>query len=222
MKKTTIVDQTRTPDGRVLTLDEHDGAYTIRVDGSVLMGTRQHWSEERLAELACAHVKGRKGARVLIGGLGLGFTLKAALAIVAADARVTVAEILEAVIAWNRRVDLPLAAETLADPRVVVAQRDVVEVIREARGEFDSIMLDVDNGPAALTADANRGLYTMDGLLAAKAALRPDGCVAYWAAGPDATFEGMMKRAGFRVEVRTERARQGGGRRHPVFLGWVK
>jgi len=222
MKKWTTVDRTTTPDGKSITLDEHDGDYSIRVDGSVLMATRQHYSEDALAELGCAHVKGKPGARVLIGGLGFGFTLKAALAIVGRDARVTVAELLDAVVAWNSRPELPLAADAMADPRVVIARRDVTDVIREARAEFDSILLDVDNGPAAVTNDGNRRLYTAEGLKAAYTALRPQGCVAFWAAAGDLPFEGAMKRAGFRVEVRTIRARPTGGRRHTVFLGWVK
>jgi spermidine synthase len=219
MKQWTTVDRTVTPNGKTITLDQHDGDYSIRVDGATLMMTRMHYSEEKAAEMACAHVKGKKGVRVLIGGLGFGFTLKAALAAVGRDARVTVAEILEAVIAWNRNPALPLAADALADPRTVVAHRDVTALIRESRREFDAIVLDVDNGPAAVTADDNGRLYTGTGLRSVYAALRPGGCVAFWSAGPDEPFERAMRNAGFRVEVKTVRAHPNGGRRHTIFLG---
>lgn len=221
MKQWTTVDRTTTPNGKTITLDEHDGDYTIRVDGATLMMTRMHFSEEKAAELACEHLKGKKGARVLIGGLGFGFTLRATLAAVGRDARVTVAEILEAVIAWNRNPDLPLAADVLGDPRTVVAQRDVYEIIGAARREFDAIILDVDNGPAAVTTDDNRRLYTGAGLRSVYGALRAGGCVAFWSAGPDEPFERAMRSAGFQVDVKTVRARPTGGRRHTIFLGRV-
>jgi spermidine synthase len=221
VKKWTTVDKTVTPDGKTIALDEHDGSYTIRVNGAPLMSTREHGSEEKLAEFGCAGLKEKPSARVLIGGLGFGFTLKAALAAVAADASVVVAEILASVIAWNRNPLLPLASGALADSRVTVIQQDVREVMRRERGGFDSILLDVDNGPAAVTADDNAELYTAAGLKLARAALRPDGCVAFWSAEPDRPFEGLMARAGFEVEVRRSRARPGGGTRHYIFLGRV-
>ena len=124
MKKWTTVDRTTTADGKTLSLEEHDGDYTFRIDGAIIMTTRQHASEEKAAELACAHVNGRD-ARVLIGGLGFGFTLKAALAAVGPRSRVTVAELLEPVIAWNSNPALPLAATAMRDTRVTVALRDV-------------------------------------------------------------------------------------------------
>jgi spermidine synthase len=219
VKKWTSVDKTLTADGKTISLDEHDGSYTIRVDGATLMSTRQHGSEERLAELACAHLKGKRRARILIGGLGFGFTLKAALAAVASDATVVVAELLAAVIAWNRNPAFPLAADALADPRVIVLQQDVVEVIRQERNGFDSIILDVDNGPASLTRDGNGHLYCYAGLQSARVALRSAGCVAFWAAAPDPAFEKLMSRAGFIVNVQGCRARPNGGRRHTIFLG---
>ena len=133
MKKWTLVDQALTPDGKTISLHEHDGSYTIRVDGIELMSTRRHGSEEKIAELACAHVRGKRGARVLIGGLGFGSTLKAALATVAADAGVVVAEILGAVIAWNRNASLPLAADAMKDPRVRVVRPRYGGTIRSSR-----------------------------------------------------------------------------------------
>src|SRR5258708_5965589 len=130
LKKWTLVDRTLAPDGTTISLYEHDGDYSIRAGAAELMSTRRHASEEKLAELACQHVRDKPGARVLVGGLGFGHTLKAALSALAADAAVVVVEILAAVIAWNRNPAFPLAADALADPRVVVVRRDVVEVIR--------------------------------------------------------------------------------------------
>jgi spermidine synthase len=222
MKKWTAVDQALTPDGKTISLHEHDGSYMIQVDGVPLMSTRQHASEEKLAELACAHVRGILGARVLIGGLGFGFTLKAALATVGDDAQVIVAEILGAVIAWNRNPGLPLAAGVLADPRVIVLQQDVGDAIREGCGSFDAIILDVDNGPAALSTDGNRRLYASSGLRSARTALRPGGCLALWSVAPDPAFEKLMTQAGFRVEVQRCRSHMSSGRWHTLFLGRVK
>jgi spermidine synthase len=222
MKKWTLVDKTLTPDGKTISLHEHDGSYAIRVDGAQLMSTRRHGSEERLAELACAHVRGVRGARVLIGGLGFGFTLKAALSAVAPDATVVMAEILAAVIAWNSNPAFHLAADALADPRVIVRQQDVGEAIREARGSFDSIILDVDNGPAALSTVGNDRLYHHAGLQMARTALRPGGCVAFWSAAADPAFERRMIHAGFTVEVERCRAHSNSGARHILFLGRVR
>jgi spermidine synthase len=204
MKKWTLVDKTLTPDGKTVSLHEHDGSYTMRVDGADLMSTRQHASEEKLAALACAHLKGIRGARVLIGGLGFGFTLRSALQAIAADGAVVVAEILAAVIAWNGNID---------DPRVTVRHVDVAQVIRESAASFDSIILDVDNGPIALSTAGNSRLYDYKGLQLARAALRPAGCIAFWSARPDPAFARLMTRAGFVVDVQRCRS-------HAIFLGW--
>ena len=222
MKKWTAVEKALTTDGKTVSLEEHDGSYMIRVDGAPLMSTRQHGSEEKLAELACAHLKGKRGARVLIGGLGFGFSLRASLAAVARDATVVVAEILAAVIAWNRNPLLPLAADAMADARVTVRRQDVVETLRGERGGFDSIILDVDNGPAAVSADGNGRLYDPAGLKLVRAALRPGGCVGFWAAAPDAAFQALMTRTGFAVEVAGARAHGNSGRRHTLYLGRVR
>jgi spermidine synthase len=221
VKRSNLIDHTLAPDGKTISLHEHDGSYFIRVDGNPLMSTRQHASEERLAELACAHVAGVRGARVLIGGLGFGFTLRAALALLAADATVVVAELLSAVIEWNRNAAFGLAADAMADPRVTVVQRDVGEVIRAARGEFDSILLDVDNGPVAMSTPGNERLYDEAGLRQARAALRSGGCVAVWSAAADQAFVKRMQQAGFAVEVKGSRARGNAGARHTIFLGRV-
>lgn len=219
MKKWTKLDEALTPDGKSLSLHEHDGEYLIRVDGVPLMSTRQHASEERLAELACAHLRGAAHARVLIGGLGFGFTLQAVLGALAGSAGVIVAELLGPVIAWNRNPAYRLAAEWMADPRVTVVQQDVVETIRGARGSFHSIILDVDNGPAALSTQGNASLYHTAGLKNARVALRPGGCLAVWSVAPDAAFEKMMAQAGFAVQAHQVRSRGASGRRHTLFLG---
>jgi spermidine synthase len=206
------------PDGSVLTLYRHDGAYGIRVDGVELMSTRRHHSEDRLAEVACAPLAGAAGARVLIGGLGLGFTLRAALRTLAPDAHVVVAEIVGGVIDWNRNPEYDLASTALDDPRVEVYHGDVVDVLRESRNRFDAIMLDVDNGAEALTTAGNSALYARGGIRAAVLALRPGGRVAYWSAGGDAAFEAALRRAGLSVEVTRVRAHATSGGMHTLFV----
>ena len=210
------------PDGKIVALDEHDGSYSVRVGGAELMSTRRHASEENLAELACAHTTGISEARILIGGLGFGFTLQAALGVLGPDAIVIVAEILGAVIAWNRDPSLPLAAEAMNDPRVMVLEKDVADVIGESSRAFDSIILDVDNGPDALSTGGNGRLYSTEGLRMSRNALRAGGCLGIWSAAPDAAFERTMAAAGFSVETQRCQARVKAGSWHTIFLGRVK
>jgi spermidine synthase len=206
------------PDGSVLTLYRHDRDYVIRVDGQELMSTRRHHSEDVLAELVCAPLAEHAGARVLIGGLGLGFTLRAALRWLAADARVVVAEIVEEVIAWNRNPDYTLAADALQDPRVELRHDDVANVLQASPGAFDAIMLDVDNGAAALTAARNAGLYRAQGIRRAAAALRPGGRLEYWSATEDAAFEKALRNAGMTVEAVRVRAHPGLRLWHTIYV----
>lgn len=206
------------PDGTVLTLSRHDGAYSIRVGGVELMSTRRHQSEDRLAELACAPLRQVVGARVLIGGLGLGFTLKAALGVLAADARVVVAELVAGVIAWNRTPEYGLAAEALDDPRVALRHADAADVLREGRAAFDAVVLDVDNGAEAFTTAGNAVLYGAAGIRLAVAALRPGGRLAYWSADADPAFEAALRRAGLAVDRVRVRARPGGGPWHTLYV----
>ena len=219
MKKWNLIDQTSSPGGAVVSLHEHDGAYSIRVGATELMSTRRHASEDKIAEFACAHLKNKRSARVLIGGLGLGFTLQSALATLRPDAAVVVAEILPAVVAWNRNPAFPLAGAALADPRVTILQQDVLDVIRDARAAFDSIILDVDNGPAALTIGGNATLYGDAGLRLIRTALKPGGCAAFWSASPNAAFEKSFARAGFEVAAHRCRAHPTSGAWHTVFTG---
>jgi spermidine synthase len=222
MKKTILLDQATTPDGRPMTLHEHDGVFMIRVDGVELMSTRQHHSEEKLAELACAQIGKQSGdARVLIGGLGLGFTLRAALGALGSNATVVVVELMPAVIRWNQNPDYRLAADAMADPRVEVVAGDVVDVLKKSRGQFDAIILDVDNGASGLTAASNSRLYSTSGLAMIRSALRPDGCLAVWSADADPAFVERMGQAGFAVTVERARTHPTGGSWNSLFIGRV-
>lgn len=222
MKKWTTVDTARMPDGKVISLYEHDGTYSVRVGGTELMSTRRHASEEKIAELVCAQAKTISGPRILIGGLGFGFTLKAALSVLPSDAMVVLAEILAAVVAWNRNPSFNLAANAMADRRVIVLQEDVADAISESRDAFDCIILDVDNGSTALSTEGNRRLYTANGLFLIRTALRPGGCVAIWSAAPDPAFEKLLARAGFVVDVQRCRPHANSGGWHTIFLGRIK
>lgn len=210
----------RAPDGGELILYRRGGEFVIRVDGMELMSSRAHGSEEALADVACDGLLGKPGARVLIGGLGLGYTLRATLDRVAPDAKVVVAEIVPEVVAWNREHLGHLAGGPLDDPRSSVHVGDVGALLRTAKERFDAILLDVDNGPVALTRKANQGLYGDGGLAVAKRCLRPRGALAVWSAHPDRHFEGRMRKAGFAVETHEVAARGvAGGPRHTIFLG---
>jgi spermidine synthase len=206
------------PDGSVLVLYRHDRDYVIRVDGQELMSTRRHHSEEVLAELVCAPLREQGGARVLIGGLGLGFTLRAALRSLGADAQVVVAEIMEEIIRWNQNPAYALAADALRDPRVELRHDDVANVLQASGGGFDAIMLDVDNGAAPLTTKTNALLYRAEGIRRAVAALRPGGRLAYWSAGSEPEFEAALRRAGMTVEVTRARAHPGLGSWHTIYV----
>jgi spermidine synthase len=219
MKPTRQLASAITPDGTPITLHEHDGTVSIRAAGVELMSTRQHHSEERLAEVACAGLAARRRAAVLIGGLGLGFTLRETLRHVGADATVVVAEFVPAVIVWNRDPAYRLAADVIDDPRVDVRGCDVADVLRSGRGRFDCVMLDVDNGARGLTAVANDGLYAASGLGIARAALRPGGRLAVWSAGADPRFVSRMEAAGFTVEVVRARTHRTGGSWNSIFVG---
>ena len=219
MKPTILRDTARAPDGTLLTLHEHDGEFLIRAGGIELMSTRQHHSEEQLATLACAPLALARQPRVLIGGLGFGFTLRAALEVLPPAATVIVAELVPAVVAWNRDPAYALAGSLLDDPRVVVAIADVADVIARRRAPFDVILLDVDNGAAALSSSANARLYSTAGLAKARDALVPGGCLAVWSAGDDPPFAARMGRCGFTVATERAHVHAGGGASNHLFLG---
>jgi len=207
------------PDGDPLVLQERDGEFVIRVRGYVLMSSRVHGSEEALAETACARLAGRAAPRVLIGGLGLGFTLRAVLDRLPARAAVTVAELVPEVVDWNRGPLAGLLGRPLDDPRVTVAVAHVGAVIAAApRESFDAALLDVDNGPASLVHPTNGDLYTARGIAAARAALRPGGVLGVWSTAPDDAFAARLRRGGFEVQIERVRARGRVGSRHVLFI----
>jgi spermidine synthase len=217
-----LLGQTRAPDGAELALTLRSGEYVILANGKSLMSSRMHGSEEALATSACARVKisGREAPRVLIGGLGMGFTLRATLDLLPQDGAVVVAELLPAVVEWNRGPLGPLAGHPLKDRRVRVEQGDVAAMLRSSVCAFDAILLDVDNGPAAFATSGNAGLYNDAGLAAARTALREGGVLAVWSAREDRKFEQRLRYAGFRVEVERVRGRlKKGGPRHTIFIG---
>ncbi len=214
----------RAPDGTELSLWQRGAELVVRAGTLDLMSTRLHGSEELLAEHGCEGLAAPGApASVLIGGLGLGFTLRATLGLLSPSARVVVAELVPEIVDWVRG---PLGgAALLDDPRVVVEVRDVAAVLRESADRFDAILLDVDNGPSALTQASNRWLYGRAGVDAAARALRPGGRLAVWSAGEDPAFEALLGRAGLAarsVRVRAHRARPGSsgrGAHHVIFLG---
>ena len=205
MKRTETLAAATAPDGSRLVLYRHDGAYLMVVDGVELMSTRRTHSEVRLAELACEKLRNKPAASVLIGGLGFGATLTAALALLPSDARVAVAELIEDVIAWNRNPEWALSRAALDDPRVTILHDDVANVLRNSPAAFDAILMDVDNGAESFTTGSNKKLYGEKGIRAAIAALRTGGTVAYWSVDTEPAFVKSLKATGF--TVRTERVR---------------
>ncbi|HXL22861.1 MAG TPA: hypothetical protein VOA78_10365 [Candidatus Dormibacteraeota bacterium] len=194
--------------------------YLILADGAVLMSSRMHGSEEALATLGCERARTAERACVLIGGLGMGFTLRATLDLLPPDATVVVAELVPAVVEWNRGALGPLAGHPLQDKRVRLAIEDVAVTLRSRFGEFDAVLLDVDNGPADVAASNNAGLYDQRGIGAVRAALKPRGVLAVWATREDRRFEQRLRDDGFAAQVQRPRGRlKQGGPRHTIFLG---
>lgn len=205
--------------GDELCLYRHGRDFSIRVNGCELMNSRAHGSEEALAELACTILSGRPHPRLLVGGLGMGYTAAAALRRLGADGQVVVAEIVPAVVAWNRGPLAELAGRPLEDPRLLVRETDVARILHDEKQAYDVILLDVDNGPQGLTRQGNNWLYTPAGLQAAFGALRSAGVLAVWSAAPDHAFTHRLQQAGFTVREEGVRARAvGKGRRHTIWL----
>jgi spermidine synthase len=221
MKPWELLGETRTPEGHDVRLTRQDGEYVILVDGKTLMSSRRHGSEDALATLTFRHLQPVEQPHVIVGGLGMGFTLRATLDLLPPAAIVTVVELLPAVIEWNRGPLGSLAGHPLTDPRVRIQVADVARTLRHSGlSRFDAILLDVDNGPAAFTAAANRGLYDNAGVAAAHAALQSGGVLAVWSARDDRKFEQRLRYHGFVVQVARVRARlKKGGPRHTIFLG---
>ena len=202
-----------------LTLSRRGDEYSIKTGYSELMNSRMHGSEDALAELGCKHLKNKSKTRVLIGGLGMGFTLAETLKHVGDDAEVIVAELVPAVIQWNKTYLSALAGHPLQDKRVRVHQGDVGNLIRAEKGGFDAILLDVDNGPEGLTRKENDALYSLAGLKAGLAGLRDGGIYGVWSTFPDARFTKRMQQAGFKVEEVRARAHGKRGSKHMIWLG---
>jgi spermidine synthase len=215
-----LIDKAPIPGGEgELRLMRRGEEFSIMLGNNELMNSRLSGSEQALATLSLERVHGRPQPLILIGGLGMGFTLRAALAVLGARAQVVVAELVPAVVAWARGPMAELFGASLTDPRVRIEEVDVGRLIRSGRSSYDAILLDVDNGPEGLTRDANDGLYDRAGLRAARAALRPGGVLAVWSAGPDEAFKHRLRQAGFSVDEIKARAKGGrGGARHVVWI----
>lgn len=219
MKPWEVLGETRTPDGTAMALTRRDREFVILANGKSLMSSLMHGSEEALAALACPKLRSVTEPNVLIGGLGMGFTVRAALDLLPADARLSVAELVPAVVEWNRGPLGPLAGYPLKDRRVDVFVGDVADVLSASRDRFDAVLLDVDNGPAPFTASANVGLYSDRGLAAARAALKDDGVLAIWSAWDDRKFIQRLRYGKFDVDVEHVRGRlKKGGPHHTIFL----
>ena len=220
MKPLELIGQTLTPNGIDMKLTRRANEYIILANGKSLMSSRMHGSEEALATLACRRLRTMEQPCVLVGGLGMGFTLRATLDFLPPDAMVIVAELVPAVVEWNRGPLGPLAGQPLKDRRVRVDVGDVAVTLSSGPGRFDAVLLDVDNSPAAFTSSDNARLYDDRGLAAARAALKIGGVLAVWSARDDRKFEQRLRYGGFTVEVERVRARlKKGGPRHTIFLG---
>ncbi|MGC1480838.1 MAG: hypothetical protein WA771_10065 [Chthoniobacterales bacterium] len=213
--------EARAPDGALMSLHSKAGHYFLRVDGEALMATNAPESERVLAEVACEGLRHQPNVRVLIGGLGFGFTLRRTLELLGPEAVVTVGELTSIIVDWNREYLGDLSGHSLDDPRVRIRVNDVVNLIKgAAEGSLDAIMLDVDNGPNAMVAAGNARLYGMKGLASIRRSLKPGGRLAIWAAVRDAQFPKAFARAGFRVDVVAARATASAKRcAHTIFLG---
>ncbi len=192
MKPRVKIATARTPDGGEMVLYQHDRNFTIEIDGDDLMLSRHNESELELARLGCAHLAGRKAPSVLIGGLGMGYTLRQALDMLSPRAKVVVGELQDAVVEWNRQHLGMLNGQPLADHRVDLKTTDIVELISGSKSRFDAILLDIDNGPSAMTHSANSRLYSYEGIMACRYALRKQGCLAVWSAEPSKKFERLL------------------------------
>jgi len=217
MLESQTIDRARIEGGSEFVLARHDQEWIVRVDGCTLMSSRLHDSEEALAEHALERCD--DPGTVLVGGLGLGFTLRAVLDRVAPDARVTVAELVPQLVIWNRTYLAELNDRPLDDARCEVVVGDVCDLIKRSSRTFDVILLDVDNGPVALSSEKNQRLYSDSGVRACHQALRPGGVLAVWSSGPNARFERRLASAGFAVDVLRVAARKGSGARHVIFMG---
>lgn len=214
------LDSTDIPnDGGQLHLFQRGEEFSIRIDNCELMNSRAHGSEEKLAEFGCADLGKRERPRVLVGGLGMGFTAAAALLHLGVNACLEIAELLPAVVRWNREYLGHLAGHPLKDPRTLIREIDVAAIIKTSPQKFDAILLDVDNGPDGLTQKENDWLYSNAGLQTTYRALKAGGTLAVWSAAPSVAFTTRLRKAGFKVREEHTRARgTGKGGRHTIWL----
>jgi len=219
MKPQIKIATTRTPDGGEMELYQHDRDFSIKINGLELMNSRQHESERELARLGCAHLNDRAAPCVLVGGLGMGYTLRQALDMLAPDASVVVSELLPAVVDWNRQYLGGLNGQALDDKRTQLITGDIFALLTQSAGRFDAILLDVDNGPSAMTDAGNQRLYGPAGIQACHRALRKKGCLAIWSTEPSKTFELLLMGCGLQVRRYRGKAYPG-GHTTPLFL-WV-
>ena len=220
MKYLELLGETLTPDGTVLKLMRRDREYIIFANGKSLMSSGMSGSEQALAMLTCPRVRKLESPCVLIGGLGMGFTLRATLDLLPPDAIIVVTELVPAVVEWNRRPLGPLAEHPLKDRRVRIEICDVAVTLKASRDKFDAVLLDVDNGPTAMTTSGNDWLYGDRGIAAAFDALKRDGVLAVWSAREDRKFEKRLRYGGFAVKAEPVRGRlKMGGPHHTIFLG---
>jgi len=199
MKPQILLATTQTPDGGEMALYQHDVNYEIKINGQVLMSNRQHESELALARLGCAHLANHNAPQVLIGGLGMGYTLRQTLDMVGENAQVVVSELLSPLVDWNRNFLGELNGKPLDDERVEVRIGDVVSLLANSKNHFDAILLDVDNGPSAIVDAGNDILYSQAGIEICRQALRDRGCLAIWSAEPSNEFEQLLLRGRFHV-----------------------
>lgn len=221
MQPTTLLGTANIPNnGGELRLTQRGDEFAISLKGAggILMTSRVHGSEIALAELGCAHIQGKPNTRVLVGGMGMGFTLAAALKATSPDARVVVAELVPEVIEWNKGPLGECAGRPLDDTRVVVHLGDVAELFATGQATYDAVLLDVDNGPESFTHADNNKLYSAESLQAIHNSLKPGGVLAIWSAWHDSAFPRHLQKAGFKVETRPVRAHKGKGSRHTIYL----
>jgi spermidine synthase len=216
------LDSAPLPEGGELRLKQRGVEFSIMLGTNELMNSRLSGSEEALASLTCERIRGSTAPKMLIGGLGMGFTLRAALGALGPDAKITVAELVPAVVAWARGPMAGVFGTCLDDPRVSIAETDVGLLIRANKAAYDAILLDVDNGPEGLTRKENDALYDPRGLSQAHAALKRGGVLAVWSSAPDAGFTRRLTRTGFSVEEIKIRANGKRGARHTIWLATRK
>ncbi len=211
-------------DGGELRLTQRKDEFSIHLKGvgGVLMTSRVHGSELALAELGCAHIQDKEKAKVLVGGMGMGFTLAAALKAVSSNSQVVVAELVAEVIEWNKGPLGECAGRPLDDNRVQVHLGDVAELFTSKQVVYDAVLLDVDNGPEGFTHADNKKLYSIESLHAIRQTLLPKGMLAIWSCWHDPKFTQQLKKAGFKVEAKTVRAHKGKGSRHTIYLARKK